>query len=180
MDLSDGFFLVVGILLVFVLPGYTTTKALFPEWRVRGPDAGLRAVEILSLTLVTSVGITVLAGFALLALPGAGFAASWSNPVLEVVLAVITVAALLGGLVRGAYGGNPPPARELEPSPGSDDGWPIVERLHSLDRERRRVLHAMRTRPGSAEEATRQRAVLEQLDREAETLRRQREAEYGS
>lgn len=180
MDVVGGFLAVLGALLVFVLPGYTLTKALFPDWRVRGPVAGLRAVEILSLSLVTSVALTIVAGFALLVLPGQGFAASWSDPVLEGALAGIAVVALGVGMVRGAYAHDPPPAPPLEPSPGADDGWALVGRLEAIDRERRRLLHQLRREGATGPEAERRRATLTALDQEAETIRRRREEEYGS
>ncbi|HZY92814.1 MAG TPA: hypothetical protein VFG07_08640 [Thermoplasmata archaeon] len=179
MDLVGGLLLLGGLLLVFVLPGFTLAKAVFPEWRVRGRDAAMVAVQLLALSLVTSVAITILVGFALLVLPGQGFAASWSDPVLEGILVGVAVAGLVVGLVRGAYSHVPPVARALEPSPGADDGWQLVERLHSVDRERRRLAHRLRVDPPSPEEAVRQREVLEALDREAAALRHQRESEYG-
>ncbi len=180
MDVTTGFLAVLGGLLVFLLPGYTLTKALFPDWRIRGPDAGLRAVEIVALSLVTSVALTVVVGFALLVLPGAGFAASWNDPMLEGVLAGIATLGLGVGVVRGAYGREPPPSPAPEPSPGSDDGWALVGRLEAIDRERRRLLHELRRGGLTGPEADRRRKSLEALDREADEVRRRREGEYGS
>ncbi|HYK93966.1 MAG TPA: DUF1616 domain-containing protein [Thermoplasmata archaeon] len=179
MTTLDPILFVFGILLVFVLPGYTVTKAVFPDWRVRGPTAGLVAVQLAALTLVTSVALTVLVGFALLVLPGQGFAATWGDPVLEEALAVISAGALVIGLVRGAYHRIPPPAHPLEPAPGADDGWGLLDRLHAIDRERRRIRHALRRGMPSDVDAQRQRELLERLDHEADTLQRQREAEYA-
>jgi hypothetical protein len=179
MDVVDGLLGVLGLLLVFVLPGYTVTRATFPEWRVRGPAAGLVAVQLAALTLVTSVALTVLLGFALLVLPGDGFQSTWSDPVLEGALAGVAVLALAVGFVRGAYARAPPTAPAPEPAPGADDGWPLLERMQAIDRERRRIRHALRTHSSDWEAAPRQREVLEQLDRDAERIRREREAEYG-
>ena len=179
MDVIDGLLGVLGLLLVFVLPGYTVTRATFPEWRVRGPAAGLIAVQLAALTLVTSVALTVLVGFALLVLPGQGFQSTWSDPVLEEVLAGVAVAALAVGFFRGAYAHTPPTAPRPEPAPGADDGWQLLERMHAIDQERRRIRHALRTHPSHWEAAPRQRAVLEQLDRDADEIRREREADYG-
>ncbi len=179
MDVTSGFLAAIGLLLVFVLPGYTITKALFPEWRVRGPTAGLTAVEIVSLTLVNSVALTIVIGFALLVLPGRGFAATWSDPLLEIVLAGISVLALGVGMVRGAYSQRPPPAPAPIDDPGTRDGWELVQRLEAIDRERRRLRHVLRRAGASPTEADRARSTIAQLDAEAAALRRDREAEYG-
>ncbi|MCI4336883.1 MAG: DUF1616 domain-containing protein [Thermoplasmata archaeon] len=176
MDLVTSVETALGLLLVFLLPGYALTKAVFPEWRIRGAVAALRAVEILTLSLVLSIALTILVGFALLNLPGPGFAASWSDPLLELILSVITLVGLALGGVRGAYRKEPPPAPPLEPSPGADDGWALVTRLETIDRERRRAQHALRRAGGP--DAERWKAAIAQLDEEAATLRVRREAEY--
>lgn len=179
MDISEVGLAVVGLLLVFVLPGYTVAKATFPEWRVRGREAGERAVGLASLSLVLSVAITVLLGFALSVLPGGGFAATWSDPVLEAGLALVTVAGLGVGLVRGAYARDPPTVAAPEPLPGSDDGWGLVERLEGIDRERRRIRHRARTASLPPDARDRDTAALAALDDEAERIRARREAEYA-
>lgn len=176
MDFATDVDVLLGGLLIFLLPGYAITKAVFPEWRVRGATAALRATEILTLSFVLSVGVTILVGFALLNLPGPGFAASWNDPVLELLLGGVTFAALALGVIRGAYRTDPPPAPALEPSPGSDDGWALIARLEAIDRERRRAEHALR-RAGS-QDAERWRSAISELDAEATTLRLRREAEY--
>ncbi|HTT35326.1 MAG TPA: DUF1616 domain-containing protein [Thermoplasmata archaeon] len=170
---------VIGLLLVFVLPGYTWTRAIFPEWRVRGPLAAERAIAIATLAFALSVALTVLEGFGLLRLAPGGFAATWSDPVLEVALAVTALGGFVVGALRGAYRTQPPEAPALEPSPGSDDGWNLVERVEAIDRERRRVRHALRAGAGSAEERARREELLGRLDREIDALQRQREAEYA-
>ena len=180
MDPLDAVLAGVGLLLVFVLPGFTVTKAVFPEWRVRGRSAGVVAVELAALSVVTSVSFTILFGYGLLSLPGAGFAAGWSNPLLEMILAGVAAIGLVVGIARGAYAPTPPAVSPPEPSPGSEDGWQLIEQLHAIDRERRRVRHALRAGTASKEESNRQRERLDQLDRESEMLRARREAEYGS
>jgi uncharacterized membrane protein len=102
--------IVAGVLLVFVVPGYAITKATFPEWRLRGPEALLRAVEIGTLSLVLSVTVTILVGFVLGAAPGNYFQASWSDPLLEALLAAITGVALAAAVLRGAFRRVPPAA----------------------------------------------------------------------
>lgn len=179
MSPVDAVVAAVGLVLVFFLPGFTVTKAVFPEWRVRGPRAGLVAVELAALSLVTSLALTVLVGYALLKLPGPGFAASWSDPTVEAILAGIAALGLGVGFARQAYRAVPPDAPAPEPSPGSEDGWQLLEELQAVDRERRRVRHLLRTRTYSAAESDRQRQLLDQLERESEALRRRREEEYG-
>lgn len=176
MELLDAVEALVGLLLVFLLPGYALTKATFPEWRVRGEVAALRVAEFVALSLVLSVVTTILVGFLLANGPGPGFSSSWSDPVLEVVLAAITLLALAVGAARGAFARVPPTAPPLEPSPGSDDGWALIVRLETIDRERRRAEHQLRRASGP--EGDRWRGVIADLDREAATLRSRREAEY--
>jgi len=80
---------VAGGLLLFFVPGYALTKAVFPEWRVRGRNAGRRLVEVVTLSFVTSIGLTVVVGFGLLDLAPGGFSAAWSDPLLEAALAAV-------------------------------------------------------------------------------------------
>jgi Protein of unknown function (DUF1616) len=169
----------VGFLLVFLLPGYAVTKAVFPEWRVRGPAAGLRAVEIGTLSLVLSVGLTVVVGFALLDLPGPGFAAYWTDPVLEVTLGAIAFVALIVGALRGAYRHEPPDGPTPEPSPGSENGWELVRRLDSIERTRRRLEHQLRVLGDSDRRAQEWRDEIQRLVDEAARIRRTREEEYA-
>lgn len=169
----------VGFLLVFLLPGYAVTKAMFPEWRVRGPAAGLRAVEIGTLSLVLSVALSVVVGVGLLDLPGAGFAAFWSEPVLEVTLGVIALVALVVGAARGAYRHDPPEGPAPEASAGAEDGWELVTRLDSIGRSRRRLEHQLRVQGDSDQRAERWRDEIRRLDEEAAAIRRAREVEYA-
>src|SRR5271154_4391397 len=98
-----------GLLLVFFVPGYTLTKATFPEWRLRGTDALLRVLETVTLALVLSVVLAILVGYALLAAAPGGFQASWSAPLLEACLAGVAVVGFVFGWYRGAYRRGPPP-----------------------------------------------------------------------
>jgi len=178
MDPLEALLGVVGLLLVFVLPGYTWTRALFPEWRLAGPDAGRRLVETLALTLVLSVSTTIVAGYLLLETPSVGFAATWTDPLLEIVLAAAAAVGFGVAALRGAFARVPPTAPPTEIAPGENDGWPILERLDAIDRERRRLRHQLRHPPSTAE-ASRWRDLLTQLDAEADALQRRREAEYA-
>jgi len=102
MDALDLLEAIVGGLLLFVVPGFAVARALFPEWRFRGPDGTLRALETATLSFVLSVALTVLVGSLLLGLAPGGFAAAWSDPVLEVALAAVALVAVAAGVLRGA------------------------------------------------------------------------------
>jgi Protein of unknown function (DUF1616) len=170
---------VVGGLLVFVLPGYAVTKTLFPEWRVRGAGALLTGVELATLSFVLSVTLTVLVGFvALNAAPG-GFQATWSNPVVELSLAAITVIGLIAAYIRGAFDRIPPTAPAPEEDPGLTGGWEAMRRLDELARRERGLRRSLtRVAPGSEEER-RVRGLLETVKAEASQARAAREAELA-
>src|SRR5271170_8106810 len=105
----------VGLLLLFVLPGFFSARALFPEWRLTGDDALTRWVETAALALLLSLAYTVLIGSALLNLAGTGFSASWGNPTLEEALLAVTVAGALIAFARGGFARSAPAAPPLEP-----------------------------------------------------------------
>src|SRR5579871_3522205 len=111
-----------GLLLLFVLPGFFTARALFPEWRLSGPEALTRGVETAALSWVVSTAYTVLVGTVLLNLPGAGFSSGWSDPVLEAALAAISGAAAVAAVARGGFSRTVPPARAPEPTGGEGGG----------------------------------------------------------
>ncbi|HEY6237938.1 MAG TPA: hypothetical protein VIZ68_01975 [Thermoplasmata archaeon] len=159
---------VAGVLLLFVLPGLTTAKALFPEWRLRGPERLLRSVELGTLSLVLSVGYTVLLGFGLLNLP-VGFSAAWSDPLLEELLAIVTLGGFIVGWARGAYRKEPPPAPAPETSPGEDGAWEVVRSLEILAREERRIRHALRV-DATGPTAAGLRAELDRVQAETRRL----------
>ncbi|MCI4369300.1 MAG: DUF1616 domain-containing protein [Thermoplasmata archaeon] len=171
---------VVGLLLVFALPGFALTRALFPEWRLRGPDALERIVETATLSLVTSVALTVLVGFALLNGPGGGFQASWSQPVLEGVLAGIAAVGFAIALVRGGFSKTAPSGPAPEASPGVEGAWELLRRLEGLYRQERRLRHEIRGIPAGSPRAAELSQQLEQVRSESDRLKRAREAEYGS
>ena len=179
MSILGGLEAIAGGLLVFLVPGFFLTRALFPEWRFRGSAAARRLLETLTLSFVLSVTLTVLVGYLLLTLAPGGFQAYWSDPVLEAVLAGVALAAAAAGLLRGAYAREPPaPWPSPEPDPGGSGAWELTRELDRLNREERRLRHALRVSPTGADgHALRQQ--LEQVRSEAEALRRHREAEYA-
>lgn len=172
--------LVAGFLLVFFLPGYALTKATFPEWRLRGPDAILRFLETVTLAFVLSVTLTVLAGYALLAAAPGGFQAYWTDPVLEAVLAGIAAIAFVAGGLRGAYRHEPPPARARPDAPGDSGAGEVTRELDRIGREERRLAHELRVRGSDPAEGERLRAALARLETQRTELQRQREEEYAT
>lgn len=171
--------ILLGLLLVFGLPGYAITKATFPDWRLKGPEALLRAVEVGTLSLVLSVGVTILVGFVLGNLPGGLFQAGWNDPLLEAVLGGITAVALVVGVLRGAFAREPPPAAVPEASPGEEDPVALVRRLEATNREIRRLRHQLRTLRREDPERSPLEAELADAERRSQELRSGREAEYA-
>lgn len=169
----------VGVLLIFFLPGYALTRAVFPEWRIRGdPDAGLRAVETATLSFVLSVALTVLLGYGLLVIAPGGFQAYWSSPVLEALLGAVTAGGLIVAYYRGAFSRTPPPAAVSPADAEETDTWELLSRLDQLGREERRLAHAIRRAP-DASTLTQLNAELARVRSERQDLETRREALYA-
>ncbi|MFZ0892672.1 MAG: DUF1616 domain-containing protein [Thermoplasmata archaeon] len=168
-----------GLALVFFLPGYCTTKALFPEWRVQGPDGLTRLVEIISLSFVLSVVLTIVLGYGLLVLGPNGFQASWSDPVLEAILAVIAAVALAAGILRHAYSKEAPLPRDEGADPGGEGAWELLRELEDLQREERRLRHRLRVTKGDSGTSAQVENQLRDVQEQIATLRQHREAEYA-
>lgn len=170
---------VAGVLLVFVLPGFTIAKAVFPERRLRGADGPIWGIELVAMTLVLSVVVTILLGFALLVGDPAGFAADWSDPALEAGLAVVSGIAAAVGIVRGGYSAVPPPARPLEPAHGAEGAWEEIRAMEGLVREERRWQHRLRTRGATSSEREKLQGELDAVRAEIRRRREAREADYA-
>jgi uncharacterized membrane protein len=170
---------VLGGVLLFFLPGFAVAKALFPERRCRGPNGVRWLVELLTLGLVVSVVLTVGVGYVLLAAAPGGFSASWSDPLLEAILAAIALIAFVVGGLEGAYARTPPAPIASGEGPGEAGAWELTEQLDRLLRQRRGLEQELARTP-SSEEAARAglRARLAVLGEEETALRRTREADY--
>lgn len=180
MTLLGGLEATAGGLLVFFVPGFFLTRALFPEWRLRGPAALRRLIETLTLSFVLSVTLTVLVGYLLLTVAPGGFQAYWSDPVLEAMLSGVAVVAFGAGVLRHAYAREAPAARPLtEPEPGGSGAWELTRELDRLGREERRIRHALRTGSPDADERRRLNARIEEIQAESAALGQRREAEYA-
>jgi branched-subunit amino acid transport protein len=178
MTVLGGLEALVGGLLVFFVPGFFVTRALFPEWELRGRAALTRLVETLTLSFVLSVALTVLVGYALLTVAPGGFQAYWSDPVLEAALAGVAVVACGVAVSRNAFGRGSPTRPHPEPKRGDAGAWELTRELDRLGREERRLRRALETTGGSAEERE-LREHLEKVRSETDELRRRREAEYA-
>jgi hypothetical protein len=170
---------VAGGALVFFVPGFAVAKALFPERRVRGTGGVRWAIELVALGLVLSVALTVTVGYALLVSAPGGFSATWSDPLLEAVLAAITLVAVVAGLLLGAYARVPRLRGPFGEEPGTVGAWELSERLDRLQQDRERLERDLRRVPGTDEAAgARLREALRAVTEEEEALRGRREAEY--
>jgi hypothetical protein len=171
---------IAGVLLVFFVPGYAVTKAMFPEWRIRGAEAPLRLVETVTLAFVLSVVLTVLVGYALLTAAPGGFQAYWSDPVLEAALAGAAAIGFVAGWVRGAYRREPPQVSRIESGAGEDGAWELTRELERLGREERRLNHILRNQGHDPAEQLRLREELDRVKTRREQLRERREVDYAA
>ena len=171
---------VAGFLLIFFVPGYAVTKALFPEWRIRGPERYLRLLEIVSLGFVLSLVLTILVGYLLLVGTPAGFQSYWSAPTLEAALTAIAGVAIVVGLLRGAYARSPPAARGPPAvEPDEAEVWAVTRELDRLGREERHLVRALNRKGLDPAEEGRLRSRLSDIRARADEIGRRREAEIA-
>jgi hypothetical protein len=168
----------VGGLLLFALPGYAWSRALFPEWRIRGEHALDHAVRIGTLAFVWSLAFVVVVGSTLAEVPSLGFSAAWSNPRLELILAGLSAIGLVLAWLRGAFrsGGV---AAGLGAAPGEDTPLPWLVEFDRLEREERRLRRALARSAPDSEGARLLTTELDRLKVESRTLRQRREEEYA-
>jgi hypothetical protein len=171
---------IVGALLLFFVPGYAVTRALFPEWRVRGAQGTRRLLEEVTLSFVTSVGLTVVVGYGILDLAPGGFSAAWSDPLLEAVLAATAVVAFAVALLRGAFARVPPAAAPAGGGADEQGAWELSRELERLGRDERRLEHELRGASHDPSDSARLTKELETVRAEREELRQRREEEYAS
>ena len=170
---------VLGGLLVFVLPGYAVGKAVFPEWRLKGPHALRTAVELATMSFVLSVVLTVLVGFLLLNATPSGFQATWNDPILEGALGGITVVGLAVAFARKGFAREPPAAPTLEEDRSVSGGWQAIRQLDQLNREERVLRRSLVAAPPGSEEERQLRSQIERVRTEAASVRARREAELA-
>jgi MFS family permease len=168
---------IAGGALLFFVPGYAVSRAIFPEWRLRGPEGTRRALETVVIAFVLSIVLTVLVGYLLLSAAPGGFSAAWSDPLLEAALAAVAAVAAAVAWLEGAFARTPPAPRRLEERPGEEGAWELTRDLDRLRGEERKLLRRLRAGddPGAAPAL---RARLEEIERAREERLRAREAEY--
>lgn len=170
---------VAGGLLLFFLPGFTVARALFPEWRLTGPGGRRRALETATLAFVLSVVFTILLGELLLAGVPGGFAARWSDPLLETSLAGVAIVGLFAGLAQGAYSSSRPTAPAAGVATEEEGAWELTRELDRLRREERRLERALRPTPPDRSTAEGLQQQLTDLRGRATDLERRREEQYA-
>ncbi|MCL4308779.1 MAG: DUF1616 domain-containing protein [Candidatus Thermoplasmatota archaeon] len=166
--------------LIFFVPGYGVTRATFPEWRVLFPPRRLRLLETVALSFVVSVALTVIAGEILLSTSPSGFQAYWTDPVLEMFLAAISVVAFLVAWARGAFREAPPDAYHLVATAPEEDPWMLMQELDRLERVRRRAMHRLRRSEAGSRESAQIQAEIDEIDSRRTKILREREQEYAS
>lgn len=190
----DPISVIVGLLLLFFLPGYMLLHALFPGRRYFGP---FHPFALPALGVVVSVAILVLVGTLLGFLPGGPNGMGWFQggktgaPVLEISLAAISAA--LFGLAwwRGSF---PLLGRKREDEPPVERGEPedvtLLRDLRLEEERLRKEAKRIRRRAGESRDVGVRSALQEaatDLDEErgdvakrAEQLeRRAGERRYG-
>ncbi|HXQ48863.1 MAG TPA: DUF1616 domain-containing protein [Thermoplasmata archaeon] len=136
----------VGLALLFFLPGFAVGRAMFPEWRFRGPGGTIHLIETLALSLVLSVALTVVVGYALLT-SSLGFGSTWSNPNVLESLGVVTIVGLGVAVVRGAFSATAPEGPSVPSERGSEVAFETIRELDGLVAAERRLRHRLRVLP---------------------------------
>ncbi len=169
---------IAGGILILAAPGLAWCRALFPEWRISGPLAALRAVQTATLGFLMSIALTIVVGFGLTFSSNGPFPASWSDPLLEAILAGITAIGLVVAFLRGGFAHDPPTGPATEPAPGADSPEPTLRELVRLQTEARRLRHRLRAGSLSASGRSETESRLEGVNREIEELRARREEAF--
>ncbi|HEV2450057.1 MAG TPA: DUF1616 domain-containing protein [Thermoplasmata archaeon] len=168
----------LGGALLFALPGYAWSRALFPEWRLRGRRALDTAVRLGTLSFVWSLAILVVVGSSLSEIPSLGFSAAWSDPRLELLLAGLTLIGFAVAALRGAF--SAPGAEAPRPDARETASpLPLLRQLDRIARDENRVRRGLRRSPAGSEGRARLEEELERLRARSEELRQARQEEYG-
>lgn len=157
----------LGLLLVFVLPGYFLVKALFGKARL---SADFHGVTVAFLSIVMSVVVTILVGSGLGFLPKpAAWEKGWFQgaatgaPILEIALAGVTLLFAAVALARGAF---PRVTRGLSKSAAADSAEaPSLDAALDAASARARAWKARRE--GRRADAEREDALAERAIAEA-------------
>jgi membrane protein implicated in regulation of membrane protease activity len=173
---TSPLFSVVALLLFFFVPGFLLMKALWPEWRFRGVKGLERGLTLVAGGVVLSVALTIIIGFYL---GNTGlFQAGQGNPLLEEILAAISVVCLIAGWWRGAYSAKAPPESRLTEPPlyGEDDADSFGSTMEQIARDQRRIRHELRiAKRDDPREAERLQGELDSLASRQRAMERERE-----
>lgn len=169
----------VGLMLIFFLPGFAVTRALFPERRVFRPPSGKVLVEQLTSSVILSVAITILAGYVWLG-TSVGFQVTWAQPRVEESLAAISGVGLAVAAARGSFARRTPQGPDLPPEAGHSDPMALIRQLDELARRRRSLQHQRRIAGGDSPDSASIDEAIRRIDDEDRALRAQREEEYAS
>lgn len=109
--------MLVGLVLIFLAPGYLLLEALFPGRRYFGP---FHVAALVAFSMVLSIAITILAG-TLLGFRGLFYGAQTGSPILELTLGGLSLVLFVVAWWRGAF---PLLGREIEYDSPSERGEP--------------------------------------------------------
>jgi hypothetical protein len=168
----------LGGALLFALPGYAWSRALFPEWRLRGRMALDHAVRLGTLSFVWSLAILVVVGSTLSEIPSLGFSAAWSDPRLELLLGGLTLIGFAAAALRGAFSPAVPDSGPSSPR-GEGSPLPTLRQLDRLTREENRLRRALRRSAAGSEGRSRLEEELDRVRARSEEIRRARQEEYA-
>jgi hypothetical protein len=167
----------IGLLLVYFLPGFGITRAVFPERRVFRPWSAKDLLEQATASIVLSVGTTILVGYAWLG-TSLGVQAGWNDPVIEVTLAVVAAVAFAVAAGRGSFSREPPPGPLRADVATESDPMELVHELERLSREERGLRHRIRVAGPGSKEAEPLAQELSRVRAEAARLRAERGEAY--
>lgn len=167
-----------ALVLLFVVPGFGVTCAVFPE-RIRpARDRNRVWLEVATVTFLTSLSVTILLGELLQA--GPGFSASWGDPRLELLDLAVGVVGLGFGRARGAF-------RRPATAPGVPGetsaprgGWETLRALERLTAEERSIDRRLRRASLPATERDELERRRDDLARERRKIVDQRRSEYAA
>ncbi len=150
--IKEGAQLILGILFIFFIPGYTAVNALFP--RKGELDKEFDGLYRLTLGMGMSVVITILVGFFLGSLPvETGQKGYFQSPYIWSMLITLTVIFFVVGWYRGAYQWmgwfHPKLDRPAPPEPGPEgfdfkDEKDILHRMQKLARKRQQLKYQIK------------------------------------
>ena len=177
LDLLEA---IAGAALVLALPGLAWCRAIFPEWRWVGPMAITHALRTAAVAFTLSLATTIVVGTGLLGLAIAPYPASWADPVLEGILAAITLVGVVVAYLRGGLAREPLPTLEAPAAPGDATLGAWLAEAARLRSEGRRLRHRLRAREVRDADREELRRRLEENEAAVAALERRRGEELDA